>query len=52
MELAAYHTGKLMLEYQPEGARLVGDDPLQRALGRLARFLFEGLGQRTSNEGC
>ena len=39
VELEAYHTRKLMLEYQPEGARLVGEDPLQRALGRLARFL-------------
>ena len=28
-----------LLEYRPEGARLVGDDPLQRALGRLARLL-------------
>jgi putative ATP-binding cassette transporter len=39
VELEAYHTRKLMLEYQAEGARLVGEDPLQRALGRLARFL-------------
>jgi putative ATP-binding cassette transporter len=39
VELEAYHTRKLLLEYRPEGARLVGDDPLQRALGRLARFL-------------
>jgi len=39
VELEAYHTRKLMLEYRPEGARLVGDDPLQRALGRVARFL-------------
>jgi hypothetical protein len=39
VELEAYHTRKLLLEYQPDGARLVGDDPLQRALGRLARFL-------------
>jgi putative ATP-binding cassette transporter len=39
VELEAYHTRKLLLEYRPEGARLVGEDPLQRALGRLARFL-------------
>ena len=39
VELEAYHTRKLLLEYRPEGARLVGDDPLQRALGRVARFL-------------
>jgi len=39
VELEAYHTRKLMLEYQPDGARLVGEDPLQRAFGRVARFL-------------
>lgn len=39
VELEAYHTRKLVLEYQPEGARLVGEDPLQRALGWLARLL-------------
>jgi putative ATP-binding cassette transporter len=39
VELEAYHTRKLMLEYQPDGARLVVEDPLQHALGRLARFL-------------
>jgi putative ATP-binding cassette transporter len=39
VELEAYHTRRLLLEYRPEGARLVIDDPLQRALGRLARFL-------------
>ena len=39
VELEAYHTRKLLLEYRPEGARLVVDDPLQRALGRVARFL-------------
>jgi putative ATP-binding cassette transporter len=39
VELEAYHTRKLLLEYRPDGARLVGDDPLQRAFGRLARFL-------------
>jgi putative ATP-binding cassette transporter len=39
VELEAYHTRRLLLEYRPEGARLVIDDPLQRALGRLARLL-------------
>jgi putative ATP-binding cassette transporter len=39
VELEAYHTRKVVLEYQPDGARLVSEDPLQRALGRLARFL-------------
>jgi putative ATP-binding cassette transporter len=39
VELEAYHTRKLLLEYRPEGARLVGEDPLQLAFGRLARFL-------------
>jgi hypothetical protein len=39
VELEAYHTRKLKLEYRPEGARLVREDPLERALGRLARFL-------------
>ncbi len=39
VELEAYHTRKLVLEYQREGARLVSEDSLQRALGRLARFL-------------
>jgi putative ATP-binding cassette transporter len=39
VELETYHTRKLVLEYQPEGARLVGEDPLQQAIGRLARFL-------------
>jgi hypothetical protein len=28
-----------VLEYHPEGARLVGDEPLQRTFGRSARFL-------------
>jgi putative ATP-binding cassette transporter len=38
-ELEAFHTRKLVLEYHPEGARLVGDEPLQRTFGRSARFL-------------
>lgn len=38
-ELEAFHTRKLVLEYHQEGARLVGDEPLQLTFGRSARFL-------------
>jgi putative ATP-binding cassette transporter len=38
-ELEAFHTRKLVLEYHPEGTRLVGDESLQRTFGRSARFL-------------
>jgi len=38
-ELEAFHTRKLVLEYHPEGARLVSDEPLQRTFRRSARFL-------------
>src|SRR6185312_4056187 len=38
-ELEAFHTRKLVLEYHPEGARLVGDESLERKFGRSARFL-------------
>ena len=38
-ELEAFHTRKLVLEYHPEGARLVGDEALPRTFGRSARFL-------------
>ncbi len=38
-ELEAFHTRKLVLEYHHEGARLVGDEPLQGTFGRSARFL-------------
>jgi vitamin B12/bleomycin/antimicrobial peptide transport system ATP-binding/permease protein len=38
-ELEAFHTRKLLLEYHPEGARLVGDEPLQRTFRRSARLL-------------
>ncbi len=38
-ELEAFHTRKLVLEYHPEGARLVSDEPLQRTFRRPARFL-------------
>jgi putative ATP-binding cassette transporter len=51
VELEAYHTRKLLLEYRPEGARLVGDDPLQRALGRLARFLSRWSHERADRAG-
>jgi putative ATP-binding cassette transporter len=38
-ELEVFHTRKLVLEYHPEGARLVRDQPLQRTFRRSARFL-------------
>ena len=38
-ELEAFHTRKLVLEYHPEGARLVRDESLERKFGRSARFL-------------
>jgi putative ATP-binding cassette transporter len=38
-ELEAFHTRKLVLEYHPEGARLVGDESLHRTFGRSTRFL-------------
>jgi len=38
-ELEAFHSRKLVLEYHPEGARLVSDEPLQRTFRRSARFL-------------
>jgi vitamin B12/bleomycin/antimicrobial peptide transport system ATP-binding/permease protein len=38
-ELEAFHTRKLVLKYHPEGARLVGDESLQRTFGRSARIL-------------
>ena len=38
-ELEAFHTRKLVLEYRPEGARLVRDEPLQMKFGRSARLL-------------
>ncbi|HLY38391.1 MAG TPA: ABC transporter ATP-binding protein/permease [Candidatus Binatia bacterium] len=39
-ELEAFHTRKLVLEYHPEGARLVSDEPLQQwTFRRPARFL-------------
>jgi putative ATP-binding cassette transporter len=38
-ELEAFHTRKLVLEYHPEGARLVGDESLPRTFGRSTRFL-------------
>ncbi len=38
-ELEAFHTRKLVLEYHPEGARLVRDQPLPRTFRRSARLL-------------
>lgn len=38
-ELEAFHTRKLVLEYHSDGARLVGDEPLQRTFPRSARLL-------------
>jgi putative ATP-binding cassette transporter len=38
-ELEAFHTRKLVLEYHPEGARLVRDEPLARTFPRSARLL-------------
>jgi putative ATP-binding cassette transporter len=38
-ELEAFHTRKLVLEYHPEGARLVGEEALLRTFGRSTRFL-------------
>jgi putative ATP-binding cassette transporter len=38
-ELEAFHTRKLVLEYHPEGARLVRDELLQRTFRRPARVL-------------
>jgi len=39
-ELEAFHTRKLVLEYHPEGARLVRDEALQQwTFRRPARFL-------------
>ena len=46
-ELEAFHTRKLVLEYQPEGAQLAQDVSLQGPLRRSARFLstlFAGRG--------
>ena len=39
VELEAFHTRKLALEYRREGARLIDDAMLGRAVGRVARFL-------------
>ena len=38
-ELEAFHTRKLVLEYRPDGARLVRDEFLRRPLRRSAEFL-------------
>jgi putative ATP-binding cassette transporter len=44
-ELEAYHTRKLVLEYHPEGARLVRDESLEGTFRRSARFLSRLLGR-------
>jgi putative ATP-binding cassette transporter len=38
-ELEAFHTRKLVLEYRPEGARLVRDERLRKTLRRSAKLL-------------
>ena len=48
-ELEAFHTRKLVLEYHPEGARLVSDEPLQRTFRRSARFLSRLRTRETSS---
>jgi putative ATP-binding cassette transporter len=44
-ELEQFHTRKLVLEYRPEGARLVDDESLQWAVRRSARVLARVLGR-------
>jgi putative ATP-binding cassette transporter len=44
-ELEAFHTRKLVLEYRPEGARLVSDESLQGTFRRSARLLSRWLGR-------
>jgi putative ATP-binding cassette transporter len=44
-ELEAFHNRKLVLEYRPEGARLVRDEPLRRNVRRPARVLSRLLGR-------
>jgi putative ATP-binding cassette transporter len=41
VELEAFHTRKLVLEYRPEGARLVRDESLTGGFRRSARFLSQ-----------
>jgi putative ATP-binding cassette transporter len=50
-ELEAFHTRKLVLEYRPEGARLVGDEALQRPFGRTTRFLLRLLTREKAAQG-
>jgi putative ATP-binding cassette transporter len=38
-ELEAFHTRKLVLEYHPDGARLVRDESLRKTFGRSAQLL-------------
>lgn len=45
-ELEAFHTRKLVLEYRPDGARLVRDEALKKSFGRSARFLSRVRGRK------
>jgi putative ATP-binding cassette transporter len=47
-ELEAFHTRKLVLEYHPEGASLVGDESLAWSFHRSARFLARLLSRGTA----
>jgi putative ATP-binding cassette transporter len=50
-ELEAFHTRKLVLEYHPEGARLVGEEALPRTFGRSTRFLARLRPQARASQG-
>jgi putative ATP-binding cassette transporter len=50
-ELEAFHTRKLVLEHRADGARLVRDEPLQRAFGRPARILAKLPVRRRTRKG-
>ena len=49
-ELEAFHTRKLVLEYRPEGARLVRDESLENKFGRSARFLSRMRGRKKTRK--
>jgi putative ATP-binding cassette transporter len=50
-ELEAFHTRKLVLEHRADGARLVRDEPLQRAFRRPARILAKLPMRRRARKG-
>ena len=50
-ELEAFHTRKLVLEHRADGARLVRDEPLQRAFRRPARILAKLPVRRRARKG-